>query len=520
MKKSIKYLVYTFLSVLGVFYSCQDMEDIHSEYIKDGEIKYTNKADSLETFAGNKRILISGYISGAFNVNEIVVTWDKGSQMKKFPYSKSENHTDELELYITDLEEKSYEFEVYSKDEDGNQSVPVTVFGTAYGENYISNLEARSVNSTSFDGTNAEVQLAISGDEFQRDTEVKYTNKDDEEVVLTIGVDESDLVLTNANSEIPVMYRTFYVPTLADEDGNETSIDVFPSAWKSFELILENPIFFDKSDWVITDFSSEEPAEGAPNGLATAAIDGDLNTFWHSQWTGTPPGYPHHITIDMGIEKTIRGFETFRRQNDGRGQTKHKLHVSLDGSNWTDLGEFNVDPNVNAGQVFLFSPVQARYVKYEATEGSNFFAFLAEINILEVIDNSGWLITDFSSEMGDGPASNTIDGQLSTFWHSEWTPTQPPYPHYFTFDMGVEKTITNFETFRRQGDGRGQTKHKIHVSTDGTNWTDLGEHNVDPNADAGQIFDVAPTKARYVKYEATEGSNFFAFLAEINVIGY
>ncbi|WP_199112286.1 DUF4998 domain-containing protein [Snuella sedimenti] len=602
----MKYLIYSLISVLGVFFSCQDMEDMHSQYIKDGETKYTNKADSLQSFAGNKRVLISGFISGAFNVNEIVVTWDKGNKTKTFPYSKSDNHTDTLKLYITELEEKSYEFKVYSKDADDNESVPVTVFGSAYGENYMSNLEARSVNGVSFDGADGEIQFAISGDEFQRKTEVKYTNINDEEVIVTIEEDESAIALPNASPSNPIMYRTFYVPTLADEDGSETSIDLFPSNWNTYEfpstitsvfasLSLdpisggvianwensENTLLtFDfinsdknggevtntmmssdpegtytvtgmkseeqeikiaisdtsgnsqsisftvtplpaagKGSWTIVDFSTEEPAEGAPNGLASAAIDGDLSTFWHTQWNGGSPGYPHYIAFDMGAEKTIAGFEVFRRQGDGRGQTRHKFYVSLDGTNWTDLGEYDMDPNTNDGQVYMVTPVLARYVKYEATEGSNFFAFLAEINVIESLDNIDWSVTDFSSEMGNAPASNTIDGELGTFWHSEWSPNQPPYPHYFTVDLGVEKTVAGFEVFRRQGDGRGQIKHKFYVSLDGINWTDLGEYNMDATTDAGQFYEVALTKARYVKYEATEGPNFYCFLAEINVYG-
>src|SRR5690606_23728726 len=128
------------------FFSCTDMNEVHEDYLKGGEVKYTNKEDSLKSFSGKERVLISGYISSAFNVDEIVVTWDNGDGIKSFPYSKSQNDTDELNLYITGLIEKSYEFETYSKDAEGNRSVPVTVFGTVYGESYRATLEPRAVN--------------------------------------------------------------------------------------------------------------------------------------------------------------------------------------------------------------------------------------------------------------------------------------------------------------------------------------------------------------------------------------
>ena len=529
--KKIRNYILPFVAILFVLVSCNDTFEFHEKYIKDGETIYAPKVDSLQTLPGNGRIKIAGYLTKAFTVKDITVFWNNGENSQTFDYTKSQNDTDPIELIIESLEEKSYQFDVFSKDAEGNQSIKVTVFGNVYGETYRSNLEARNVGEASFDGNDAELNFGVSGDEFQRDTEIKYTNKNDEEVIVILGADESVATLTNVSSDVPVMYRTFYVPTLADEDGNETSIDVFPSDWKSVELVLTGSINYGKSDWVITDFSSEEAGgEGPTNGYATAAIDGDINTFWHSNWSSTAPGYPHYLTFDMGIEKTIAGFEVFRRQGDSRGQTKHKFYVSLDGTNWTDLGEYDMDPTTNAGQVYMVAPVEARYVKYEATQGPNFYAFLAEINVIESFDKTTWAITDFSSEEPaeanwssydyQGKAEAAIDGILETFWHSDWANQAPDYPHYFAFDMGAEKTVTSFEVYRRQGNGNGQTKHKFYVSLDGTTWTDLGEYAMDASINDGQSFDVTDTKARYIKYEATEGPNHYAFLAEMNVLGY
>lgn len=51
----------------------------------------------------------------------------------------------------------------------------------------------------------------------------------------------------------------------------------------------------------IVSFSTEEPSgEGANNGKAIHAIDGDVNTFWHAQWTGGGSTMPHEIVFDLG----------------------------------------------------------------------------------------------------------------------------------------------------------------------------------------------------------------------------
>lgn len=466
MKKIIKFLVFAFISLAVV--SCKDMNALHEVYLEKGEVIYTNKVDSLNTYSGKGRLMIWGILESAFNVDEVVVTWNDGNDMEIFPYTKSDEDADTLNLVVTGLEEGNYEFSVYSKDADGNQSIPVTLFGTVYGEIFRSTLVPRPANGFSYNGPDTWLKFETS-DENQRKTEIKYRNTGGEEITEELSREKDTAALSGYDLGTDIVYRTYYVPTQARENGMETSIDQFDSDWKTLALpdilpVLESMTFtgvlggvkvnwenteeqnlkvkvtytvdgeekirevessaaqgevlvsgmkgaeqevsvtvsdlfdfsftkpytvepvkavlLDKSAWTVTDLSTEEPAEGAPNGLASAAIDGDLGTYWHTQWSGGSPGYPHYFAVDMGTEKTIASFEVFRRQGDGRGQTKHKFYISDDGTNWTEIGTFDMDPETDAGQNFSIpsNPV-VRYFKYEATEGSDFFAFLAEINI-------------------------------------------------------------------------------------------------------------------------------------------
>lgn len=466
MKKATK-LIALVLAVCGIV-SCKDMNDLHEAYLDKGEIIYTKKVDSLVALPGNERILIWGILEEGYNIDEIVVSWNDGQGMQAFPYSKSSKDRDTLELMVEDLEEGNYEFQVFSRDHDGNQSIPVVLFGTAYGEIYRSNLVPRAVNGFHFDSHDAHLTFETSGAN-QRATEIKFIGAGGEEQVAEIPANEETVTLAGYTPETGIQYRTYYVPQPATADSQETSVDQFESDWETLNLppippILEslqftgilggvtasweNPdemslilefsysasgedktvrvesaslsgeatvsgmvgadqdlavtisdpfgfsfrkvisvapieaVLLDKSSWAVTDFSSEEPAEGAPNGLASATIDGNLGSFWHSDWANAAPGYPHWFVVDMGAEKTIASFEVFRRQGDGRGQTKHRFYVSDDGVEWTDLGLFDMDPNIDGGQSYAISSnPKARYFKYEAVEGPNFFAALAEINV-------------------------------------------------------------------------------------------------------------------------------------------
>ncbi|MBK7642555.1 MAG: beta-galactosidase [Planctomycetes bacterium] len=72
-----------------------------------------------------------------------------------------------------------------------------------------------------------------------------------------------------------------------------------------------------------------EETEGE-NGNASNAIDGDKATFWHTQWQGASPAYPHVLVIDLGAERTLTGFKYLPRQDAPHGRVKDfQLFTSL-----------------------------------------------------------------------------------------------------------------------------------------------------------------------------------------------
>jgi len=613
--KKIKYIIPIIIAVLLISISCTDTFEVHDKYLEGGEIIYTSKVDSLETHGGNNRLKITGYLTNGFAVNEIIVYWNKGENSQTFPYTKTaNNNTDFVELVVEDLEEQSYEFEVYSKDEEGNRSIKITTFGTVYGELFRSNLEARAINSFSLNADgDATLDFKPSSD-LTRGTEVEFTNLSGETTISVLAADVSDLILEQLDILEPIKYRSFYVPTPANEDGNETAIDEFLSDWKVYEVpAIFEPIFesftfepivagvianwnnsesaevsfnfqkmvndspvistitssaatdtftidgmkgstqdieitltdiygnsiskiftvtpmapLGKGNWSIIDFSTEEAGgEGPVNGYANAVIDGDLTTFWHSNWSSTGSSYPHHFTIDMGAEKSIAGFEIFRRSGNNGGATVHEFWVSSDNITFTKVATLNAALDTNDGYIANTAPnTTGRYVKYVATEGPNSFTHLGEINVIERLDNSNWSIVDFSSEEagGEGPvngyASAAIDGDLTTFWHSAWSTGSPVYPHHLTIDLGAEQNIASFEIFRRSGRTGAAEVHEFWVSSDNVNFTKVATLNAVLDTDDGFVVNAETvTTARYVKYLATQGPNDFTYLGEIYIYG-
>ena len=68
--------------------------------------------------------------------------------------------------------------------------------------------------------------------------------------------------------------------------------------------------------------------------------------------------------------------------------------------------------------------------------------------IAAAISQSGWTITADSAQAGN-PATNAIDGNTSTFWHSQYNPAIA-LPHQITVDMKTSYLIGSVTYLPRQ----------------------------------------------------------------------
>jgi len=92
-----------------------------------------------------------------------------------------------------------------------------------------------------------------------------------------------------------------------------------------------------RNAWVASADSQETVDETAP---ASAAIDGDTATYWHTEWAPPPndvndPKLPHSLVIDMGSAHAVTGFSYLPRQTGTHGHIKGwEFYVSKDGKAW------------------------------------------------------------------------------------------------------------------------------------------------------------------------------------------
>ena len=142
-------------------------------------------------------------------------------------------------------------------------------------------------------------------------------------------------------------------------------------------------------------------------------------------------------------------------------------------------------------------------------------------------DKTGWTATaDSETPTGwenTGKASATIDGNLSTYWHTDYS-VVVPYPHWLLIDMKTPKNMISVDIANRQTSGApngvGMKDFKLEGSTDGTTFTLLSTY-VLAKANGFQSFAVPSDNAyRYLKLTALNsqtGTTNHTFLAEIDV---
>lgn len=119
-------------------------------------------------------------------------------------------------------------------------------------------------------------------------------------------------------------------------------------------------------------------------------------------------------------------------------------------------------------------------------------------------------------------ASNAIDNDNATIWHSDWSDKSLVQPHTLEVDMGEVLLIKGLDYMPRQDQANGRIAvYNLEISTDGKNWKTVVKNGTFRNTNKRQekLFDKA-VKARYFKMTTLKevNSNFYSSVAEIGVI--
>lgn len=323
MKQPYNILIF-FLAIFMI--SCENFMDVHKEYVRDGEIIYAPKVDSLQFIAGKGRVGFAFWLENAPNVKSVDLYWNNKSDSLSTPVTPSTG-LDSFYVVVPNLPEGAYTFEVKTTDGFGHSSLYLTGFGNSYGDFYQSSLMNRRIKSVELNENGALIDW-FSATEGMTWTDIKYTTESGGTNILRLLPDEQQIICSDIKAGTSFEFSTSFIP-------EETSIDTFSVDWEQYTGIYK----YDRSDWSVVAVSDETASDG---GGMNTLLDDDLGSYWHSQWDGGNAPLPHWAIIDMVSPREIAKIDTYKRPGNTDAKTIQFFvgpDPDPDASTWTKIGE-------------------------------------------------------------------------------------------------------------------------------------------------------------------------------------
>ena len=135
-----------------------------------------------------------------------------------------------------------------------------------------------------------------------------YTNNEGKEKIIKVDEGQTSTVIPDAVLKTSFKLISTFKPAddAFDDIPTLEKIMDFPAYYtiskEDWDAVHEQYVDADRTDWGISASTEEKVGENAGKyGIATCILDGDLASFWHSQWKGegANPPLPHEIIIDM-----------------------------------------------------------------------------------------------------------------------------------------------------------------------------------------------------------------------------
>lgn len=383
MKRIFEYLV-TCLAISLFLPACGDMYEIHDKYLKMGEDTYLGKPADLEADAGFKRIRLRWRLNADPRINSCRITWQGAEAPVVVPIEAT---SDGMHEATFDIPEGKYIFSITSHSQSGKESLPQTISGEVYGDAYKEsiNLNRRGCRSivpsrdgatitwvpvddcvsvkvtyvSSIDGSVKTIEQSASEPTLLIED---FISKGEFSVVSVFRPEENAIDLVESEPETFVFPIFYYVVSGEEWVGTEEN----PGLMSEYSQIPQASLAIDS-------FSTQEAVGEGSNGFAHCIIDGNFNTFWHSEWNnGARPVMPHTIVIDLGESKTISAILLARRLNN-KDTKAVAFDMSEDKVEWTEAGAMDFPDSPTPVMRILVLPGKAtgRYFRLKVTGSNN-----------------------------------------------------------------------------------------------------------------------------------------------------
>jgi len=184
-----------------------------------------------------------------------------------------------------------------------------------------------------------------------------------------------------------------------------------------------------------------------------------------------------------------------------------RMDYSLDGSAWTAYSE---PVELGAGTVWVRAQANGQ------------LPYQGAIVFTEAAGHGKWNIVSASSfEPGEGDPIHAVDGDPDTFWHTRYSGTVAPPPHFLVIDFTKTLNVAAVTYTARKDMANGHVKdYEIYLCNDAETWgAPAAKGSFRRNAAEQTIRLPQPVKARYLKFVALndQSGQPFATVAELEV---
>ena len=444
-----------------IYISCSDMDSIHEEYL-NGEIIYAGKLDTLKIRPGYYRAQLEGYTQFLGTSNQIIIEFD--DEMLSFPIA--ENLSDIYSVIIEELDEGSYEFDVYTQDPNGNLSISQTVSGNVIGDEFILDQNPREVLDYSFEPEGNYVNFYGNAEsEFVIYTLLDYENEEDEIVRDTLFFEDNRVKLINLK---PL--------------GSMQTTSVIQSGLNGIDSIALEPQEYTLPDLPYTELNKDfirlvhMPSDnpGTFNGANPDQYlfdgDGSFNGVDLYSFHSGPSSMPHHFTVDLGVKTDLRKVklnmldpsinssnnitevQIWGRDNLNFAETSSSDEIEFINASWQLLYEGNVDGLNEQTSSFIIPQASSlmRYIRVRVTESvGNDSAQFTELSFYGEntepieLDRTQFTMANMSSDNPGtfyeaNPSQYLWDN--NSFWSGDtngFHSGENSVPGHFTIDLGV-----------------------------------------------------------------------------------
>lgn len=357
------HFVFGLAVIMLLIAGCTEMDHTYEHFWEDGERIYPAPADSVKVYPGKNRIGLSWLIMGDPKVSKAKIFWNTESDSVEIPI-QSTGRLDTINTVLTDMPERSYAFTIYTFDDKGNKSIPVSAIGNVYGEMYSNSLLSRVIESSTFLDDTLIIEWGDPADETTIGDEVAYLDTTGATQFVQVAPDVESTIISDYDysADRTISYRSIYLP-------DSLAIDTFYTEY--FSAKVKGPaIDLPKSEWT-AEASSYDERHGTAR-APQSAIDNDPSTIWVNQ-ISTQTYFPHTLTVNMGSK--IVGVEGISFLVGNRNETPRNVEilVSNDGVEWTTMGLYSLQKTGTPQYLDFSEPQDIQYFKMIAMDsyGSN-----------------------------------------------------------------------------------------------------------------------------------------------------